>query len=207
MEHITPAQSASARQQLGLSQAKVAKETKINRTYLSQFESGKRILPDLELLRLSDFYESLGWSNIGEGSLDSSVQMPASEHYRIADGFVIAEPSLMFDLEDLLDEYQDNDRKVRELVEAELPRGFLFGGLNHDEAVAAALKPLVLMAANCQIQQILHGTYEVDNWDLEMADEDSITTVGDYITALINRFSRNRSEIFGFSNGQARENE
>ncbi len=39
----------SARESMGISQSKLAKELGINRAYLSQFESGKRLLNDNEI--------------------------------------------------------------------------------------------------------------------------------------------------------------
>lgn len=44
-----------ARESLGLSQAKVSRDTGINRTYLSRFESGIQILPDDHLQALQGY--------------------------------------------------------------------------------------------------------------------------------------------------------
>jgi len=57
----TPAILKQARESLGLSQASVSRETGLNRTYLSRFESGIQILSDANLQALQDHYATSGF--------------------------------------------------------------------------------------------------------------------------------------------------
>jgi len=59
--NMLPKYSKDAREMLSLSQSVVARGAEINRSYLSQWENETKILPDSTLVRLHDYYESMGY--------------------------------------------------------------------------------------------------------------------------------------------------
>jgi transcriptional regulator with XRE-family HTH domain len=185
--YLTPDMAAEARQSLNLSQAKAAKETGINRAYLSQFESGKRVLEDTLLETLSSYYESQGWQPTQEQAKASVEQLINSDKHplNIADGFVVSDDAAEeFILEDLLDEYYKNAQEIESLLQDELDKGLL-GFFNEERALRQSVRPLLLMARQFQIKQILHGHYEEHPRDVDIEDGSTLTTVGDFIEALI----------------------
>lgn len=61
-DQFTPPQAKTARVAAQLSQGRVASDIGINRSDLSQFESGKYLLDDSTLNRLRDYYQSMAQS-------------------------------------------------------------------------------------------------------------------------------------------------
>lgn len=113
---LTPAQSAEARNTLGLSQAAVSNETGLPRVYLSQFESGKRILEDQWLEKLIECYEEKGWvidMDEAEAPEEDVPYLP-----RVRDGFVIPDALPDESAESIMDQLY-LIRQKRKTLEAE----------------------------------------------------------------------------------------
>src|SRR4051794_41916245 len=70
---FTPQQAKSARAAAQLSQGRVASDLRINRSYLSQFESGKYLFDDPTLTRLRDYYSKRG------AKLESLAHAPSAQ--------------------------------------------------------------------------------------------------------------------------------
>lgn len=141
----------------------------MNRAYLSQFETGRRLLDDEQLRKLRAYYEELGhvfsgvekpesfpeetpdgW-HAGDPEDDDFEGRPA----RVMDGFVVPAGVLEDDADTLLTEYATNTRRLRELANQRLERGF-FGGVS-DESRRQAQEVLRLMARTCVLIQALQG--------------------------------------------------
>ena len=59
MKNLSPADFSSVRNALGLSLSTVAKESGINRNYLSNFEKKKHFLEETAKVKLRDYYLSI----------------------------------------------------------------------------------------------------------------------------------------------------
>ncbi|HTF95262.1 MAG TPA: helix-turn-helix transcriptional regulator [Cellvibrio sp.] len=199
-KYLTPDVSVKAREQLNLSQAKVATETGISRSYLNQFEGSKRVLEDHLLDTLASYYGSKGWkpdATILAKPVEQHISSP--EHgLSIIDGFVVSvEASENYVVEDLLGEYYANNQEIEQLMSREFTRG-IFGGFIEDEAIKTSLRPLALMARQYEIKRILHG--QTENWPSPLAktskmigDVSLIRTSGDYIQVLMVNASERRT--------------
>ena len=194
MSMMTPDIAAKAREQLKLSQALVAKETGISRSYLSQYEGSKRILEDHLISALEEFYKSNGWTadeKHQEQSVEQALNSPDHDLI-IADGFVVAQEALAdYILDDLLDEYYTNNAEIDRLAKQEIERGF-FGGFNEESAYSECAIPLALMARQYQIIQILQGKYEPTKNISDIKTTADIDTKGDYIEVLISNATPDR---------------
>ena len=193
MNTLTPDLAVEARQQLKLSQAKAAKESGINRAYLSQFESSKRVLDDSQLERLANFYTSQGWNPPTEAAESTYEQLLNSDKHdlTIIDGFVIAPEAFDVGAETLLDEYYELDEEIRELKSKEVKRG-LFGGLDEYETRDQCMRPLALMARQCEIKQILQGQLDTNSLEADKDDTSTIHTIGDYMEVLLQHATPDR---------------
>lgn len=173
---LTPSQSMEARDSLGLSQAAVARETGTPRVYLSQFESGKRILSESQLTTLLDYYEGLGWEPEEEPQ-DNTDAKP-----RVRDGLVLPDALPDDEAELYLDAIQQNREKAMELLSEPVPRG-LFGGINEEEVMSKSFNAILHLAASVKAQLALQGQSD------EMADvpktDREIETVGQYVGKLV----------------------
>lgn len=186
MNVITPDQSVEAREGLQLSQAMVARETGVSRPYISQFEHSKRILEDGWLEKLHDFYVSRGWEfndDVDDESMEARLKS-SKNALKIADGFVVCDSIGEADVEDLLEEYYANSVEIQKLEKTELRRS-IFGGLSEEEKLRSSLRPLILMARQYRIKQMLHGQYVPHEHDIDASDDDTLVVAGDYIAALI----------------------
>jgi len=185
---LTPAQAKTARTELGLSQAKTATTLNIQRSYLSQFENGKYILPDKDLDALREHYETQGYD------FDTTTPSPAREavstsnadtecHARIMDGFVVPDyldPGFM---EDLLSEYEENIQKINQLcmydIRAHHTEDPLFGKpfVRDDAHNQFTREALILMARNFNIIEELRGHDSC----LSVDDMNNASTTGEFI--------------------------
>jgi len=184
MTYLTPDQAVIARKTLNLSQAKVAKDTGINRAYLSEFEGSHRVLEDRRLVTLFDYYVGNGWEP-GSDDYDVPVKqlLDSDKHdLTIIDGFVVAPKSFTSESEVLLDEYYTISQELLELKLCKLKRG-LFGWLDESEALKKCVRPLVLMSRQYEIIQILHGQLDSDYSGVDRGDTSTVQTVGDYLEA------------------------
>jgi len=186
MTILTPDQAIAARESLKLSQAKVAKDTGINRGYLSQFEGSKRVFEDDKLTTLEDYYLGLGWQP-DEATRNAPVdQLLNSDKHglTIIDGFVVAPAAIGFEAERLLEEYYEADQEIQSLLEQESEKG-LFGGLDQEATLKACYRPLVLMARQYEIQKIIQGQFEDKYHEADLEQTSSIRSLGDCIEALM----------------------
>ncbi len=185
MDTITGVQSSEARRILGLSQAAVARETGVNRAYISQFESGKMVLKDAPVQALAAFYVSAGWmpeDSDAEPQRDATG-LVASPH-RVVDGYVVAPSDVPYAEEALFGVLHRCSEQIESELDRVLPRDF-FGGLDEDRALQAAAPALALAFVRDRIIGILHGTWMPEPSGADMEDLDSIETVGDFINALL----------------------
>ena len=130
----TPAILKQARESLGLSQASVSRETGLNRTYLSRFESGVQILSDDSLQALQDHYATSGFDFALIADIPESKQQLndygnpeiSRESCTIIDGFLIPEGLLSAEAEELLIELESNEEYIRTQLSTP-PKLGLFG--------------------------------------------------------------------------------
>lgn len=173
---LTAQQAKQARSTVNLSQGKVANDLGLNRTYLSQFESGKYLFDDQTLESLHDYYSEHGWDT---PVTDMEPQQVIHSDIRIKDGFVIPAASEEDIIELLLEDYLDNRRKIQKLTAQKVERGF-FGGVN-EEALENQLNQIKqLMAENYLIVEQLHGHNHI--LPIPKLDKDAVKDiVGDYL--------------------------
>lgn len=189
MSYLTPDQAVAARESLNLSQSLVAKETGISRAYLSQFENSRRILEDYLLEAIHDCYVNHGWEppeQVTEAPVEQMIN-DIDNGLTIMDGFVVSDYAEAegYVLEELLDEYYENSQKIKQHLEKELKRGF-FGGVDDDSALKSSIPPLLLMARQFEIKQILHGQYTAND-AIDPEDSSTIQTVAHYLENLLMR--------------------
>ena len=152
---LTPDESKRARSELNISQAKAASGADINRSYLSQFESGTRILDDKSADKLCSFYVASGWEEEQIEVVEPEVAIKTGG-IKIRDGFVIPNQADDEHLERLLEEYQDNLLEIQQEEGKPVHFGFL-GGLNEERTAEMSQYLLKLMARNFSIITQLHG--------------------------------------------------
>jgi transcriptional regulator with XRE-family HTH domain len=153
---------------LGLSQGRVASAVDLNRTYLSQFENGRYVLPDSVLHRLRDYCEGQGYAfgrfdmpsgADGDGVRDGrQCEFEAHDRprARVMDGFVVPEQVDDSETDALLTEYAENAAKIRALWSSPLKKGF-FGGVDVEHRDRRERAVLALMARNHALIEQLHG--------------------------------------------------
>lgn len=145
---LSSQQAKKAREALGLSQGKVATNLQINRSYLSQFESGKRLFSDEDLNLLRQHYENLGFD------FDDSPTI-SGNGIHVIDGFAI--PPLIYDAEadDILTEYAENKVKLQRLSVQKIKSGLF--GIDEEDIAEKTREILRLMAKNYSLVEQLHG--------------------------------------------------
>lgn len=175
---LTAQHSIDAREQLQLSQTKVASATGIPRMYISQFETGKRLLKDSENDTLFLFYESEGWqiSTGTNGDNHETTEKPNKQHQpqtslRIRDGFVITPALDNETLETLMDEYYSIEQQLATLENMPIKRGF-FGDIDEQETLNKAFPLLLKYYRLYQIKRVLHGQREDDGIDNSLVQKD-----------------------------------
>ncbi|MFL0797053.1 MAG: helix-turn-helix domain-containing protein [Cellvibrionaceae bacterium] len=189
---FTPKQAIEAREQVSMSQAKVAREVGLARSYLSEFESNKRVLTDNWQTTLRDYYLSQGWAPSEGGNEEVPVKASLKDNlgYVVSDGFVIAQDVFTrYDVNSLLDEYYENLETLDELKGVELERGF-FGGFIRDDMYRKGFRALALAGRQQEIISILHGSFKPHGKKVSLDDEDSICTAGDMLAAVISSVSK-----------------
>lgn len=178
---LTPELSAQARSELGLSQAKVSKEIGLSRGYLSQFESGKRVLADDQVSALQEYYLSAGWK-----PADEQEEKPVEASVLIIDGLVVA-GQIDGSIDDLMQEYYDTKSEIDKLRSADIQRGW-FGGLDHEAAEEDGKKLLLLYRRLDEIKDILQGRAQ-SSQEVGIIEEDDIQTLGEYIDMLAGKIA------------------
>lgn len=175
MKNLSPADFYSVRNALGLSLSTVAKESEINRNYLSNFEKKKYILDDTAKVKLREYYLSIdpdAFAGLGDSTKVSSAADEENEReeatnelsqakasavsllsemgYRLVDGRYVVPSETDEDLiEDEREEMQLIDLELNELLSQKAPvrRGFLSGeSLDEDLSLSLAVKAISLIA-------------------------------------------------------------
>lgn len=187
---LTPAQSAEARNALGLSQAAVANETGLSRVYLSQFEGGKRILEDQWLDKLIECYEEKGWVNEAGGPDDSDQD----NHYvpRVRDGFIIPDAMPDDSAESIMDRLYVTRQKRKALESERIPT---FLGLPDG---TAARKKVLQLGLLCRQETALVAEMQ---GQLDMGDAPSdetkqkVQTVAQYADYLLDKGEKEEEDF------------
>lgn len=133
---ITSNQAKQARGFCGLSQSRVVEHTGINRSYLSQFENGKILLPDSALSKLYGFYTEHGW-RLNETEAEE-LKLPASgglfSRPRFIEGIQIPENFNDSYAESLVEELLENNVLIKEILSGGTPTQSQMLGLGEDIA-------------------------------------------------------------------------
>ena len=174
---LTADQARDARISSRLSQAHVASELQINRTYLSLFESGKYLFDETTLRELREYYEHCGYdfgqndevANIGNFGGDTDG------YFRSIDGFVIHHSVDETEADLLLTEFEDNNHRIEQLAQQEIDRDW-FGWIDEERCEKHKREMLHLMARNFIIIEWLHGREALISrlLDNEEVDENTI---------------------------------
>lgn len=181
---LTPEHAINARQTLQLSQARVANDTGINRTYLSQFEQGKRLLDDKHMTALNDYFHGLGWEVT---HAETELETPTQGEPRIIDGMLIAPAIAQDEAEALLNDYYQHAQRIKQFSQQDIKRNFLLGGVNEEATLALALPVLLLLNRQHQIKQALQGQLNME--DTELFNELSeVNTVQHYLDYLFHQY-------------------
>jgi transcriptional regulator with XRE-family HTH domain len=173
---LSPAEAVSAREELSLSQAKVASDTGISRPYLSQFEGGKRILEDEKQQMLLDYYAGYGWAYPEPVYEDGNDYLLP---YIIRDGFAVLKSIHDQRLEDLLSEHYENAEKIENLKSLKVKRGSWLGKIDEEHANWIWLQVMMLTARQYTIKQLLNGQLD-DGGEFVEQKKDQISTIGKY---------------------------
>lgn len=169
---LTADQAKEARTTLNLSQGKVATDLGINRSYLSQFESGRRILDNSTLSKLREYYEDEGydfWPEPNQSTERAGRAMSQGSEgapIRVLDGFVVPPAFPDAEADEILNEYANNKAKIVELCGKAVPLLTFFD--DYDE------QALRYMARQYLLIEQLHGNNDVLTCD----GEDGKRTVG-----------------------------
>lgn len=184
MSILTPDQCFQAREALGLSQSQVAKDVGIPRSYLSQFEGGKRNLEDRWIKALWDYFLEFGWGP-GPEELDELQGLaPAGKGRVVRDGFAIPGGLDLAIVEALLEEHYENTERINEIRLRPLPRGIIFGGVDEEKATERALEVLLLEHRQFQIKQQIHGQ-SPDTEPVDLSDHSALRNIGDYVDSMM----------------------
>lgn len=178
---LTPNQSIEAREQLSMSQSKAASAVGINRAYLSEFESSKRVLEDHAMDKLTRFYKEQGWKP--DVNVPVAQSLNSNKHgLTLVDGMVMGAHVPKNVQEQLLAEMYELETEIEKLMERPVER-FLFGGLDEKDCVSHSIRPLMLMCRQNEIKKILQGRIDGPYSEANESDLKSINTIGDFIEA------------------------
>lgn len=158
---FTAQQAKTARVNAQLSQGRVASDLGINRSYLSQFESGKLLFDDATVNRLRDYYSTRG------AGLNSIAHAPSpqlerdgeeSGTLRLRDGFLLPPEADEDHVDALLNEYAENRKRIAVICNIDLSNSGFFGiGVDEDKATKLTNEVLALMARNYATIEELQG--------------------------------------------------
>lgn len=181
---FTPQKAKAARVTAQLSQGRVASDVGINRSYLSQFESGKLLLDDATLTRLRDYYLKHG------AKLESLTHAPSAQFedereesnmLRLRDGFLIPPKADEDHVDSLLNEYAQNRHQIRRICDVDLNNsGFLGFGVDEDMANKRTDEVVSIMARNYALIEELQG-HEVIMVDSKRSEKGKNRTVRDFV--------------------------
>ena len=174
---LNPKDSILARESLGVSQAAVSRDTGINRVYISQFESGKRILEDTDQCALRDHYQDLGWDPTKSEKEKNKTGNSDSLPIRIRDGVVVLNDLTDDYIEETLAEIYSTKAIVQNAEKEEVPRGF-FNGIDQEKAVRKAIWILLHYMKIHQLQSSLQGRKPQKTDEITA---EKVETTSDYI--------------------------
>lgn len=183
MRNLSPADFYNARNALGLSLSTVAKESEINRNYLSNFEKKKHFLDETAKVKLRDYYLSIdpdafaapelkeddGEAELVNGESKAPVATPkvsavsllSEMGYRLVDGRYVVPAATDDDLiEDEREKMEAIDAELAALLAESAPvsQGVIFGpSLNRNEALEKGVKALSLMARKQLHHEAMQG--------------------------------------------------
>jgi transcriptional regulator with XRE-family HTH domain len=180
---FTPQQAKTARVIAQLSQGRVASDIGINRSYLSQFESGKYLFDDATLTRLRDYYSKYGAKPELVRHTPSEFDNDIEEEntLRLRDGFLLPQEFDEDHADALLSEYAQNRRRIEDICNIELSNsGFLGFGLDEDKGNKRADEVLNLMARNYTIVEELQG-HGIIHGSRKKSSRDEKKTVRDFV--------------------------
>ena len=169
-----PDEARKVREACGLSQAAVARELGLNRTYLSLFECGRYILPDEALVSLREFYERHNYQlgNDVPSDVDSRTAPVPNEH----------ETALAAELE------QHRSAALR-ILETQARPGFLWGYDEEDcdEKINSSL--LHIARAYFLSERIRgNGDFSICSAKADGAEKSSPQHIGDILREKIDNF-------------------
>jgi transcriptional regulator with XRE-family HTH domain len=164
---LSSSQASKARLSLSISQGKLASDLGINRSYLSQFESGKRLLNDDVLIVLREYFENNGY-------LFDDIPDSQNNIVTTMDGFVIPEAIGVDEANITLSEYAENFELIKSLSEVQInfESGFFSDDqIDEKDKLIKTRKVLCLMARNFLLVTKLHGKdifgSESNHWQIE----------------------------------------
>lgn len=169
---LTAQQAKQARTDAQLSQAKVAQDLNLNRSYLSQFESGKYVFDDATLEALRDYYIEQGLESLATTQPESDN---INQAIRLKDGFMLPDALPDDEAEELMTEYTDNRNEIKRLFSKPVKRGFF--GIDPDKVEQQLNRAQYLMAQNYLIIEQLHGH---DIVPLPKTGDQQKDKIGDY---------------------------
>jgi transcriptional regulator with XRE-family HTH domain len=148
-QKITPVALKALRTLKGVSQAALAREVGLQRSYISQFETGKYLMTDAEIDAVTDYLSSL--NDVNEKVPQESPE--ALWEARVVDGLLVPGGLSGDKLEALIEALRDAQDELVIASNINAPRGF-FGGVDQAEldrlrsrAGIIALKVVHLMSA------------------------------------------------------------
>ena len=182
MKNLSPADFYNARNALGLSLSTVAKESEINRNYLSNFEKKKHFLDETAKVKLRDYYLNIdpdafavmetkeesfeAEQNDDEGKAPvvpnvSVVSLLSEMGYRLVDGRYVVPAATDDDLiEDEREKMEAIDAELAALLAESAPvsPGVIFGpSLKRHEALEKGVKALSLLARKQLHHEAMQG--------------------------------------------------
>jgi transcriptional regulator with XRE-family HTH domain len=181
---FTAQQAKTARVNVQLSQGRVASDLGINRSYLSQFESGKLLFDDATLNRLRDYYSKCGArlesvTHAPSPQLEHDGQEGSTLHLR--DGFLLPPEADEHHIDALLAEYAENRRRIVDICNIDLSNSGFFGfGVDEDKGNKRAEEALNFMARNYAIVEELQG-HEIIYFNPNQASSSDKKTVSDFV--------------------------
>lgn len=149
---LTPAQLRRARRARDISQARLAREVDVKRSYISQFECGRYNFDDVDLRRIKAFFPEIKSKPPRE---KKAVPLPEKKH-TFRNGFLIPENLNNSYVEKLLKLFQSNQRAIKKILDEPAPK-FLWL-VEDDEACEKRERAvLLLMADSYVLGELLRG--------------------------------------------------
>jgi transcriptional regulator with XRE-family HTH domain len=170
---ITPAELKSLRTLKGVSQAALAHAVGLQRSYVSQFETGKYLMTDAELQAIADHFEALPDVNDHVSEMRPESLLEA----RVVDGVLVPGAKDGDALEEQVEALQVAQAELGAACNVSMPRGLLWG------VDSAALDRLVSDAGIAALK-VVHGMRGIQGRELFALDEGTISY------ALLDRIQR-----------------